>query len=78
MCGTPAFMKPPEIPSPPPLPEAPKPGESLKQVTDDASAGRAQAMRRLAAKASLASTNKTGPMGITAAAPVAFKTLLGS
>jgi hypothetical protein len=78
MCSTPSFLRQPDIPTPPAPPEPPKPTEALKTVQADGNAARQQALRRLALKANLASTNPTGGSGLTGAAPVQFKSLLGS
>lgn len=64
-----------------PTPSAPamqpvKPVEALKQVQEDVASSRDQALRRMAARASLASTVNTSNLGLSS--PVqTTKTLLG-
>jgi hypothetical protein len=64
------------MPAAPPLPEPPKATEAVKQVTQDQTAARDRTMQKMAARMSLANTNKTGGLGATAPAATT-KTLLG-
>lgn len=75
MCGNP--FKAPEMPAPPPLPEAPKAAEAVKQVSQDQAQARDRTLQKMAARMSLANTNKTGGLGVTGAAATTSKTLLG-
>lgn len=75
MCGNP--FRAPEMPSPPPLPEAPKAAEAVKQVTQDQTQARDRTLQKMAARLTLANTNKTGGLGLPGAASTTSKTLLG-
>ena len=66
----------PEIKLPPP-PAASKPAEALKEVNADVAAARDNTNRRLAARLSLKRTQATSPLGLTNAATVTNKKLLG-
>lgn len=54
MCGNP--FKPPEIPEAPRMPKAPAP---LQSIGNDTAAARDRTLKKMAARASIASTNKT-------------------
>jgi hypothetical protein len=68
-------MSSPKIPTPA-APAPVQPLEQLKQIQRETANSRDQALRRMVARASLASTNVTGGMGLSG--PVSTtKTLLG-
>jgi hypothetical protein len=75
MCGNP--FKAPSLPAPPPLPEAPKAVEAVKQVTQEQTRARDRTLQKMAARLSLANTNKTGGLGVAGTAATTTKTLLG-